>query len=166
LALLLDGNSGWRANAGESFVSPAYGSKQVAPMLQMSSNSNLPSECAVLLLAQRPISGIGTFASLGELSSGDGRGYCYQAAEASEFFFFSGDDQSWTCGQWSSDASFLYCKLENNRIMHVIMIAGSYGERRGKRFLSHRSRAEKFEWVRTPGTTESASDAIVQTIWS
>ena len=50
LALLLDPNSAWRTEITAGFISPAYGSKQSAPVMRVSAEVELPEDCGVLLL--------------------------------------------------------------------------------------------------------------------
>jgi hypothetical protein len=147
LALLLDRNSAWRTDVAEDFVSPAYGSKQSASVLCFSTKASLPSDCGVLLV---PLAGqreLGDFGSLGEVSALTVRGYRYRSREAAEFIFFADENVPWKCGQWTSDARLLYCKLERRRLTHVIMVSGTFGECGGKRFVSHPSRLPILESV-------------------
>jgi hypothetical protein len=75
LALLVDGKSAWKIEITEGFVSPAYGSKQVAPVVRASINATLPEECGVLLLPITGASDIGTFAAIDENPVRGVRGY-------------------------------------------------------------------------------------------
>ena len=152
LALLDDHNSVWTTEITEGFVSRVYGSKQVAPVLRVSANVEIPEDCGILLLPATQASDIGTFATLGETSVRGVRGYRYQIRPTTEFLFFAEASSSpWTCGSWCGDSKLLYCKLEAGRFTHVIMISGSFAEWRGKRFVSPPSRTEIFEWVSGPG---------------
>jgi hypothetical protein len=150
LTLLIDGKSAWKTQIAEAFVSPAYGSRQVAPMLVASVNATLPEDCGVLLLPAAPLSGIGTFAAIDESSVGGVRGYRYHTPQATELMFFAQASGSWRCGLWHSDARLLYCKLESGRFTHVIMVSGSFAEWRGRQFVSHASAGDTFEWLDRP----------------
>jgi len=63
----------------------------------------------------------------------------------------------------SSDASLLYCKLEAGRVQHVIMVSGSFGEWRGKRFVSLPAHTQILEWMSRDGSKQSSSsgDGVV-----
>lgn len=156
-ALLVDRNSVWTTEVVEGFFSAAYGSKQVAPVLRISANAKLPQECAVLLLPGLLASATGTFAALGEGTAQNVRGYRYQTLQATELLFFAEGNDAWTCGAWTSDSKFLYCRVEQGRLTHVIMVLGSHAEWRGKRFVSQPSRTEAFEWMSARGSQKAFS---------
>jgi hypothetical protein len=170
MALLVERHSLWKTEITEGSVSPAYGCKQVAPVLRIAANTQLPAECGVLLLPICQFSDIGVFSSLGESATSFRKigAYRYRSPQAIELLFFSDDPLPWTCGLWSSDASFLYCKLENGRFTQVIMVDGSFAEWSGKRFVSLRERTGKFEWfnhresktIISPGN-DSLHDSVV-----
>ncbi len=147
LALLVDGKSAWKTEIAEGFVSPAYGSKQVASVVRASINATLPQECGVLLLPMTCSSDLGTFAAIDESPVRGVRGYRYQTLHSAEFLFLAQGSTPWTCGLWASNASLLYCKLEGSRFVHVIMVSGNFAEWRGKRFVSHEAAMESFEWA-------------------
>jgi hypothetical protein len=157
LALLVARDSAWAIQIRQGFVSPAYGSKQVAPVLCVNANVSLPEDCGVLLVPGIQASVAATFATLGESAGGGVRGYRYQALRTTEFLLLAPGNNSWRCGPWTSDSQLLYCKLENGRFTHVIMVSGSFAEWRGKRFVSHPSRAESFEWVSRAGSEKASS---------
>jgi hypothetical protein len=157
LALLIDRSSVWTSKITEGFVSPAYGSKQVAPVLCISAKATLPEDSAVLLLPMAEPSNACTFSAIGESRAVGVRGYRYQSLQTTEVLFFGDGNSSWTCGPWSSDASLLYCKLEAGRVQHVIMVSGSFGEWRGKRFVSHPAHTQVFEWISRAGSKHSSS---------
>ena len=87
LALLVDGKSAWKTEITEGFVSPAYGTKQVAPVVCASINATLPQECGVLLLPVTRSSDIGTLAAIDESPVRGVRGYRYQTHHGAEFLF-------------------------------------------------------------------------------
>jgi hypothetical protein len=157
LALLIDHNSAWTTEIRDGLVSPAYGSKQVAPVVRASANVTLPEDCGVLLVPMAKVSEVGTFSGLGGSTVHKVHGYRYQTAQNTEFLFFAPGNRDWTCGPWSSDARLLYCKLERGRFTHVIMVSGSFGEWRGKRFVSRQSPTESFEWLSRPGWEKAST---------
>jgi hypothetical protein len=159
MALLFERKSTWKTEIGQGFVSPAYGLKQPAPVLKASVTTMLPEECAVLLLPVAGKSIVGTFAALDEGAGRGVRGYRYQTPHSTEFIFFARGNAPWTYGLWASDASLLYCRLEAGRLAHVIMVAGSFAEWDGRRFVSHPSVPESFEWSDRPGLSTTSSSA-------
>ncbi|MFZ0761880.1 MAG: alginate lyase family protein [Candidatus Sulfotelmatobacter sp.] len=157
LALLIDRTSRWTVEIAEGFVSRAYGSKQIAPVVSASASTTLPADCGTLLLPTIRASDIGTFTAIGENPASGVRGYRYQTPQSSEFAFFAQQNTPWTCGPWASDATFLYCKLEHRRFAHVIMVSGSFAEWRGQRFVSRPSPIESFEWLNVAGSRKAFS---------
>jgi hypothetical protein len=150
LALLTDQNSAWTTEVTQGLVSPAYGAKQAAPIVRASVNATLPEHLGVLLVPMTRGSEAGIFAPLGESSDKGVRGYRYQTFQTTEVFFIARQNGPWACGPWSSDSKLLYCRLERGRFTHVIMVSGSFGEWRGKRFISQPSPMESFEWLSHP----------------
>ena len=159
LALLIDRNSAWRTEIAEGSISPAYGSKQAAPVVCATANARLPQDCGLLLLPMAEPSEIGTFSTIGESMACGARGYRYQTMQSTEFLFFAQGNTPWTCGPWTSDASLLYCRLERSRFVHVIMISGSFAKWRSNPFVSHASIKEIFEWV--SNEANAAEDTVV-----
>ena len=102
-------------------------------------------------------SDIGTFSALGESLVRGVSGYRYQTVLGSEFLFLAQGNDPWACDLWTSDASLLYCRIERGRFAHVIMVSGSFAEWRGKRFVSHPSPVESFEWLSRPGLRNAFS---------
>ncbi len=157
LALLIDRHSTWAREVMEGLVSPAYGSKRMAPVVRVSNNVELPDACAALLLPMTKASEVGEFSAISESAACGVRGYRYLALQTTEFLFLAQGSTPWTCALWTSDAKLLYCKLERGRFTHVIMVGGSFGEWRGKRFVSHPSRSERFEWLNRPASQKAFS---------
>ena len=161
MAMLTDRNSTWTTEITEDWVSPAYGAKQIAPVVRISGDVKLPANCGVLLLPTTRTDDVGTFAAIGEPSLHGARGYRYQIRQSKEFLFFAPGNSLWECGLWASDAALLYCKLESGRLEHVIMVSGTFAEWRGKRFV-HSTHGEVFEWLNRPGRiAEPADEAVV-----
>lgn len=161
LALLIDHNCGWNLKISESFVSPAYGLKQAAPVVCASVESKLPKECGVLLVPFAPNTEIGKLWAIGD-NSPNVQGYRYQSPRTNEFLFFGSNGGPWTCGPWSSDATLLYFRLEQNRLAHAIMVSGGFAEWRGRRFISRPTPGEIFEWGNSSEFTRHSSSALAE----
>lgn len=147
LALLVDEASSWKTEVTEGYVSRAYGSKQKAPVVRAWANVKLPHDCAILFQPSGADDVVGTFTAIGSDPASPVRGYRYDNFQGTEFVFLAQENQPWACDQWSSDATLLYCRVEQMRLTHVIMISGSYAQWSGKRFASLPSNAETFEWL-------------------
>lgn len=158
LAMFFDEGCVAKTSVLETFVSSAYGSKQSAPLVRTSMTAELPQDCATILLTQIPIAEFGTFGVVGAREAEGARGYCYQTSTSSEFVFFASGGGPWSCGSWQSDASLLYCKVSRRRFVRIIMVAGSFGEYRGERFVSTPSVARSFEWSDSVDSEQAASN--------
>jgi hypothetical protein len=161
MALLATSTSAWKSEITEGFVSRAYGSKQIAPVVRLSVSAQLPADCAVLLLPITRASDTGTFSTIDGGSVYEVRGYRYRTSRCMESIFFSKTSGPWTCGNWTSDASLLYCKLEQRQCTQVIMVGGSFAKWRGKPVVSHSSPVASFEWSRHSGEQLSEELEIV-----
>lgn len=157
LTMLTVRDSVWKTEIAEGFVSPTYGSKQIAPTVRMRAEVALPADCGVLLLPMIQASETGTLTFVGENKRTQARGYRYQTQQSAEYFFFASGGRRWECGPWAGDPTFLYCKLNGSRLQHVIMVSGSFAEWRGKRFISRSSPVASFEWL-SHRVTASATD--------
>lgn len=157
LAFLTDRHSEWKVRATEDFVSPAYGAIQRAPVLRAHIHTALPRDHAVLLVPIRYGSVLGTFGTLDRHSSTGVRGYSYQVGETSELLFFAQPYRKWICGPWASDAQFLYCKLQDNYVTHVVMIRGTFAEWQSNRFLDHSPKTDVLEWPKAAASATGLS---------
>jgi uncharacterized heparinase superfamily protein len=146
LTLFLEQNSAWNLQIGDADVSPSYGATETAPCVRISADMALSADCGVLLLPMLQPSETGILTAIGKCAAHEVRGYRYQAQRGTEFLFFGPGNSTWTCGQWNSDAELLYCRVEGNRLAHVIMVHGSFAEWGSKEFISHQSCVDKFEW--------------------
>src|SRR5712691_9492537 len=126
-------------------------------VFRVSNNMELPDACAALLLPMTKASEVCEFSAISESAACGVRGCRYLALQTTEFLFLAQGSTPWTCALWTSDAKLLYCKLERARFTHVIMVGGSFGEWRGKRFVSHPSRSERFEWLNRPASRKAFS---------
>jgi hypothetical protein len=111
----------------------------------------------------------GRFISLSRRESsednGSPHGFRYDEETKTHFVIFANDGGTWSLGEWSSDASFLYYRLENRRLAHLILCGASFAKWRGKDVLTHPVPLERFEWLRSGETGQIfASDETVQSI--
>jgi hypothetical protein len=161
LAFVLDRNSDWQADVTRGFVSPAYGAKQVARVLRFSTKTKVPEQCGVLLVPRTRQCDGGDFRSIGEKSQRAVRAYRYQMRGSSEFFFFAEENSAWSCGPWTSDSKLLYCRLERRRLMHIIVLAGTFASYGDVRFISQPSASATIEWVNGSEVRSRASAAVL-----
>ena len=129
-------------------VSPSYGERKPAPVVRLRAQARLPLEFATLLLplkssADREWS----FRLLSQASDGV-QGYSYSSGETTHLFYFSETDKPWTLNSWGSDAKFLYCRQSKDRVVHLVMVNGSYVTHLSKPLIRHDANIERFEWLK------------------
>ncbi len=146
LALLLPGNSAFRDEVGSGPVSPAYGTRNAAPMVQISATIELPAECAVLLIAQADTDATGDFSEIRTNAVSGFRAYRYQSGNVVHYFVFADTAGNWSLESWKSDAEFLYCQMKGSEPTQVVTVRGSFVSWQDKTFVAHEYAGEKFEW--------------------
>jgi hypothetical protein len=157
LALLASHGSAWLRNVGSGLVSSAYGAKETAPVACFSSTVQLPAECAFLLAPLLGGAPPGTFETLDENHNRLARAYLYETPDAAHYMFCADAAGTWTLGPWTSDARFLYCGLEDRRLVHLILVAGSFAKWHDQPIVTHRQEVQRFEWLHTADTVRSSS---------
>jgi hypothetical protein len=68
--------------------------------------------------------------------------------DASHGFFFARGNGAWSFGPWSSDAQVLYCRIEKEKLEHLVVIGGTQVLWQGEPLLSSARPSEIFEWRR------------------
>ncbi|MBV9341718.1 MAG: alginate lyase family protein [Acidobacteria bacterium] len=148
----------WQKQIASSFVSPAYGQKNIAPLLTTSASLHLPVECGTLLVTGQPDSR-GRFSAAGGQQSRNVSAYRYETGTADHLFFFAQQPGTWSLEPWSSDAEFMYCRSEGGQITRLILVAGRWAKMSDTVLVSHSRSVERWEWARRAGAvTTSSSD--------
>jgi len=157
LAILTPQTSAFRKELGSGLVSPAYGKMVAAPVLRVSAEVELPAESAVLLIAKSQARVVGKLVEVSAPQSNGLRAYEYEAADVVHYFFFSSAAGAWTLAPWTSDAEFLYCRVEHGRLLHLVIVRGSFATWGDKTLVSQPHQVEKFEWSDHVGSLRSLS---------
>ncbi len=106
-AIVTTEGHGWSQSAERGDWSPAYGRQERATVVTFGTVATLPAEFATLLLPNAALhEGIGRLERFA--SNSTAVAYRYVRAAEEHLFFFANDADSWTLGQWASDARFLY----------------------------------------------------------
>jgi len=161
LTILTPQNSAFRKELGAGLLSPAYGKTVAAPVLRVSAEVELPAESTVLLIAQSQVREVGELVEIGTSQSSGLRAYQYELADEVHCFFFASPAGTWTLAPWTSDAEFLYCRLEHGRLLHLAMVRGSFATWGDKALVSESRPVEKFEWSDHVGPSQESSDATL-----
>lgn len=150
LALLPVEDAQWASELLTEAVSPAYGGKIDAPVVRVTSRSNLPAEHATLLI---PMVGERSqpFGTLTRCPRHDGPEnpaavYRYHDGRFTDYFAFGPEKSAWTFGLWSSDAAFLYFRVEDRHLSRILMCGGSVIRYGGNPVICHDRPIQWFEW--------------------
>ena len=173
-ALLTDDHSRWIASLEDGWWSPAYGKKELAPVVHFQRQSVLPAECYSLLLLPRNASeALGQFASTKIDSFAPSISACaYETGPLTHEMVFSEGKQNWHAGRFESDARFFYCLIEEKkRIRRFILCGGSFVKLAGQPIFAAEGAVAYHEWsaemdrARVPSQEGSAvSDNIPEAI--
>ncbi len=78
-------------------------------------------------------------------------------------FFFALGDETWTSGPWSSDAQVLYCRIEENKLVHLVAIGGSHLNWQGQPVLTMAAPSNFFEWRKRGAVMNAAAGEFAVT---
>ncbi len=144
LALVGVEGSAWQREVQPSWWSPAYGQKRESWKVRFHCESQLPAECAtvVLPLATRAqSSGLLRASSrhasfMDEMENPEVSSYLYEVGQEQHGFFFRRRSSPWLQAGWASDAEFLYYRADSRGLREIYFHDGSYVEAGGKRLAS------------------------------
>jgi len=152
LSLIVPEETVWQAatEVSKTLISPAYGALQPAPVVRCHALVLLPAETATALvpghgalhLEGEPLI-VGRLSSLAEAAV---QVYELDGHDESHGFFFALGDEAWSFGPWSSDARVLYCHIEREKLVHLVVIGGTFVAWRGQRLLKAAGPSAFFEW--------------------
>lgn len=170
LRLIMPHETAWKATTTGGMLSPAYGRYQPAPVVRCEARVKLPAEIATALIAQRR-TGLTdqTQDTARMVSKQHGAVHVYELHDRNEthaFFFscFSAHDrQAWSFGPWSSDAEVLYCRMENEKLVQLIVVGGSSVAWQGQLLLNARGPSEFFEWRKQDGAMNAEPEPFSTT---
>jgi hypothetical protein len=154
----------WSSSLEFAPVSPAYGRTCPAPLLCQRACVRLPADSASLLIPHSGYAQLGNFFAVPAVEAAGVRAYRYQLEHHDHYFFYSQADQPWDCGPWSSDAQFLYCRLEGGRLAHLILAGGQFCKWHDTELVTLSRRVQRFEWLRSEGnvTSSSSDDSAIR----
>ncbi|MFZ3340242.1 MAG: hypothetical protein WA213_05125, partial [Terriglobales bacterium] len=166
LALILPNQAGWSTSIALGRISPAYGRVESAPTLRSAARVKLPAEIATALIAGGRANASHSAGSGQSMSSTrEAAVQVYELRDDADHhaFFFARGKQPWSSGPWSSDAEVLYCRVENEKLAHFIVIGGSSAAWRGEALLNADGPFHFFEWRRRDGIISSERESISTT---
>ena len=157
LALLPLEDAGWARELTSGEFSPAYGRKDPAPVVRLSANVKLPADFAILIAplfsaSDKPRRFISLSQEKRLRKNGSAHGFRYDEETKNHHIIFADERNPWSLGEWSSDAGFLYYRLENRRLAHLILCGARFAKWQDKEVFTRSVSLERFEWLRNGET--------------
>ena len=155
----------WKQELHPGWSSPAYGRREGSWTLRCSVETELPAECATVLvpLASHSQPG-GTLRSLNEIDATEVRGYIYEVGQEQHGFFFRQTRGPWMHAGWASDAEFIYYRTDSQGLRDLYFYNGSYVEAAGKRVVSARGTIPYCQLITRGDTTQIVSPSKDQIV--
>jgi hypothetical protein len=147
LTLIVPEETVWATEVSRTLVSPAYGALQPAPLVRCHARVALPAEMATVLLPLR-VAARQDEARLASMAQVAVQVYELDYHNESHGFFFALGDEAWSFGPWSSDAGVLYCRIEDEKLAHLVVIGGRHVAWQGQPILLAAAPSAFFEWRR------------------
>jgi heparinase II/III-like protein len=152
LSLIVPEETAWHTATGvtRTLLSPAYGAFQSAPLVRCHVRVLLPAEIATALvlrsgaIRQEALPRIEP--RLASLAQATVQVYELDYPDESHGFFFALGDEAWSFGPWSSDARVLYCRVEKEKLAHLVVIGGTQVAWQGQPLLKATGPSAFFEW--------------------
>ena len=145
----------WRSEVRSEFVSPAYGAKIPAPVVRCSTEITGPAEHAMLLIPAGELGVSGSFVSIDPLPSDiqkPNATYRYDDGQVSHSVIFgASSSKAWNSGPWTSDAKFLYSRVRDQRVGHLIFCEGTFLQFQGESVFSNNGVLQWLEWTDQDG---------------
>lgn len=162
LTMVLPPKTVWQTSVevNGALLSPAYGTYQSSPLVQSHARVLLPAETAAALVprcgAIRRESEPLLEPRLASITEAGVQVYELDSHDENHGFFFALAEQDWSSGPWSSDARVLYCRIEKEKIAHLVVIGGTYASWQGQRLLQSAGPSGFFEWRHQDGAINAA----------
>jgi Heparinase II/III-like protein/Heparinase II/III N-terminus len=158
LSLIMPEDTAWRTEVSKTQLSPSYGAFQPAPLVRCHARVVLPAETATVLVPHCGAIGQEDEPRLSSMMQAAVRVYELddQQNDESHGFFFALGEQAWNSGAWSSDARVLYCRMEKEKLAHLIVIGGTHAAWQGQPLLKAAGPSGFFEWRRRDAVMNGA----------
>jgi hypothetical protein len=156
LSLIVPEETVWHTatEVSRTLLSPAYGAFQPAPLVRCHARVMLPAETATVLAPRcgairredEAIRAQNFEPRLASMAQAAVQVYelDYHQNNESQGFFFALGDEAWNFGPWSSDARVLYCRIEKEKLAHLVVVGGTYVAWQGQPLL--KAAGAFFEW--------------------
>jgi hypothetical protein len=158
LSMILPEGTPWQREITRGLVSPAYGIFQPAALLRTHARLALPAEIATLLTPRYTAARPGASPRLISMRHDSVQVYELVDADANHGFCFALDKRPWNFGPWFSDAEFLYCRIEGEKLVHLIVVGGTYVAWQGQPLLKAPGPSAFFEWRKSDSVLNAEPD--------
>jgi len=170
LSLIVPEETVWHTatEVSRTLLSPAYGAFQPAPLVRCHARVLLPAETATALLPRRsairregghliePRIEQTIEPRLASMAQAAVQVYELDYHDESQGFFFALGDEAWSFGPWSSDARVVYCRIEKERLAHLVVVGGTYVAWQGQPLLKAARPSDFFEWRKQDAVMNAA----------
>ena len=152
LSLIVPEETIWQTatEVTRTLLSRSYGGLQPAPLVRCHARVLLPAETATALVPRSGAIRQEHEPRLASMAQASVQVYelDYHQNNGSQGFFFALGDEAWSFGPWSSDARALYCRIEKEKLAHLVVIGGTYVAWQGQPLLKAAGPFAFFEWRR------------------
>lgn len=148
LDLIVPDETAWPMEITRSLISPAYGKFESAPLVRTHARMRLPLETATLL---RPHAGPRQDAHMVSMRQAAVQAYELVEEDANHGFCFALDKRPWNFGPWFSDAELLYCRVAAGKLVHLVVVGGTYVAWQGRELIKAQGPSTFFEWRKQDG---------------
>jgi hypothetical protein len=145
LSLIAPEETVWATEVSRTLLSPAYGALRPAPLVRCHARVALPAETATALITH----GVAIRKDeprLATMAQAAVQVYELDYHDESHGFFFAPGDQAWSFGPWSSDCLMLYCRIQQEKLSHLVVVGGTYVAWQGQPLLQTLEPSRFFEW--------------------
>jgi hypothetical protein len=163
LRLIWPEQTAWNTTITRGTISPAYGRYEPAPVVRCEARVKLPAEIATALIAQRRPAQTQDEAHMVSRHEATVQVYELHEGNQSHEFFFALDERAWSSGPWSSNAELLYCRIEEEKLVQLIVVGGDLVAWQGRPILKARRPCQFFEWRKRGGVTHAEPEPVSTT---
>jgi len=165
LTLIAPEETAWATEVSRTLLSPAYGAFQPAPLVRNHARVRLPAETATALLTQAgdqnsEASKRANEPRLTRMAHAALQVYELDYDGESHGFFFALGDRAWSFGPWSSDARVLYCRIDKEKLAHLVVIGGTQVAWQEQPLLKAAGTMKFFEWRQEDGVLNSDAENV------
>ncbi len=162
MSLIVPEETVWQTatEVSRTLLSPAYGAFEPAPLVRCHARVLLPAETATVLVPRSGAICRDDEQRLASMTQAAVQVYELDSHDESHGFFFALGDETWSFGPWSSDARVLYCRIENEKLAHLVVIGGKHVAFQGQPLLTAAGPFAFFEWRRQDAAMNAAPGSV------